>query len=310
MSYPRAELTWPKRGAYPVNSDIWSVVATVSVPLTTGRKSVVTRIDLATEIENFIKTAPNNAYLEGRLKTLADPDRLLLFLHRFLVFNDALAARVPFLAGLIHLTPGLFVDPDAPNGFLGQVNARIAAHVAEAANDEYRMAPGRSMVHQHLSQVFFRGALSCLRPEYLRDFESRWPLPAALETLLSEARTKFLAERTPHGLFAALGFHVGLEFFANEEFNLVDRHLCEVHPRLVEALKREGEGPNDYTWLALHTVVEIGHYRAGLEAVTDALAYYRDPAATPEMARAIMDGLEAFADLQRRYYQAVFAELP
>ena len=118
----------------------------------------IVEFDLGSEIENLIRSAPNNDYLEYNLKALADPTKLLLFLHRFLIFNDALAARVPYLAGLIHLTPNVFVQ--AGGGFLGQVNARIAAYVAEAASDEYRMTPAQNLVHQHLSQKFFRGALA------------------------------------------------------------------------------------------------------------------------------------------------------
>ena len=115
-------------------------------------------IDLRSDIEAFIRAAPNNAFLARHLEALDGQAALPRFLHRFLVFNDALAARVPYLAGLIHLTPDLFLEPGAPAGFLGQANARIAAYVAEAAADEYRMENDRNMVHQHLSQIFFRAA--------------------------------------------------------------------------------------------------------------------------------------------------------
>ena len=265
-------------------------------------------LDLSARIESFIRTAPNNAFLEAKLRALDKPDRLLLFLHRFLIFNDALAARVPYLAGLIHLTPDVFVDPDAPTGFLGQRNARIAAFVAEAANDEYRMTPGRNMVHQHLSQVFFRGALG-FTGKGAAAFEAHHPPSSQITRLIAEARSKFFAAPSSEDLFQALGFHVGLEFFANEEFNLVDQCLCQRHPVLVEALKHGRDGADDYLWLSLHTVVEIGHYRAGLEAVREALALYRDRADAPRMADRIMAGLEAFADFQRRYYETLFAEI-
>jgi hypothetical protein len=265
--------------------------------------------DLSIRIESFIRSAPNNAFLQAKLTVLDAPERLLLFLHRFLIFNDALAARVPYLAGLIHLTPDLFVDPETPCGFLGQLNGRIAAHVAEAASDEYRMSNGRNMAHQHLSQVFFRGALAFYGPESPSSFEIRHPAPAAITALLAEARSKFFVAPTTGDIFAGLGFHIGLEFFANEEFNLVDRHLCARHAALVETLKRGGDGINDYTWLSLHTVVEIGHYNAGLEAVREAVALYRDRAQAPQMAERIMDGLDAFSDLQQRYYKTVFAEV-
>jgi hypothetical protein len=265
--------------------------------------------DLAPEIEAFIAAAPNNRFLERQLDAQSGDVALPRFLHRFLVFNDALAARVPYLAGLIHLTPDLFLY-QARTGFLGQANARVAAHVAAAAADEYRMENGHSMVHQHLSQIFFRSALRHCWHGDAAHFERAHPLPPEIVTLLAEARAKFFVAPDASAIFSALGFHVGLEFFANEEFNLVDRYLRERHPTLVAMLENGGEAFSDYTWLSLHTVVEIGHYRAGLEAVNQAVATWRVPATAPEMAERIMDGLRAFADLQHRYYAAVFAETP
>jgi len=273
-----------------------------------GEPAAVAAIDLRPSIEAFIRAAPNNLFLKGHLDAIDEPVDVPRFLHRFLLFNDALAARVPYLAGLIHLTPDLFLDPGREVGFLSQANARIAAHVAEAAADEYRIENGQNMVHQHLSQIFFRAVLRQCWPGDPGAFERAHPTPPAITALLSEARSKFFAAPDPAMIFAALGFHVGLEFFANEEFNLVDRYLRDRQPAMVAALENGGEKFSDYTWLSLHTFVEIGHYRAGLEAVNRAVATWRDPATAPKMAETIMDGLRAFADLQHRYYRAVFAE--
>ena len=137
----------------------------------------------------------------------------------------------------------------------------------------------------------------------------RHPLPATLTALITEARTKFFDTPGAAAIFAALGFHVGLEFFANEEFNLVDGFLNAAYPQLVETMKSGETESNPYLWLSLHTVVEIGHYRAGLEAVREALELYCDQTTAPVMADHLLGGLEAFADLQLRYYQAVFAEI-
>lgn len=270
-------------------------------------------IDMRPNIEAFIREAPNNAFLGKHLEALAgslgDRHDLLRFVHRFLLFNDALAARVPYLAGLIHLTQDLFQNPGEQPGFLAQTNAQIAAYVAEAAADEYRMVNGRNMVHQYLSQVFFRGVLRQCWPDGAGTFESAYPISPEIAALLTEARTKFFVAPDACAIFSALGFHVGLEFFADEEFNLVDRYLRNRHPDVVAALETNGGDLCEYTWLSLHTIVEIGHYRAGLEAVNQAVATWRDPATAPDMAETIMDGLRAFADLQNRYYSAVFAEV-
>jgi hypothetical protein len=259
-------------------------------------------------IVSTIAAASNKARLRRRLEAISSDADLPRFLHRFLLFNDALAARVPFVAGLIHLTPNVFLDPEGGVEFCQQVNGRVAAYVAEAASDEYRMINGRSSVHQHLSQIFFNGTLAYYSIDR-SSFDRNNPFPLILREILNEARDKFLVERSPEMIFRALGFHVGLEFFADQEFNLVDSYLNERHPELVATLKQDRGTGSDYAWLALHTVVEIGHYRAGMEALNTALRYYRHPPDVPKMAERIKEGFNAFIDLQSRYYDAILCDV-
>lgn len=255
-------------------------------------------------IDASIAEAPNKQLLQHQLQAIGGDAAVMHFLHRFALFNDALAARVPFLAGLIHLTPDLFIDLDADEDFCRQANGRVAAHVAEAASDEYRITRDRNLVHQYLSQTFFRGVLEHYQIDGAT-FDRRYPLASALAELLAEARGKFFERRGPSEIFAALGFHVGLEFFADQEFNLVDQYLRRRHPSLVASLEGDGPDRSAYLWLATHTVVEIGHYRAGLAALKAALTYCypRDQALL--MLASIKQGFNSFVDLQKRYYEGV-----
>ncbi len=255
-------------------------------------------------IDACILVAPNKQLLERQLLAIDCDEALIHFLHRFVLFNDALAARVPFLAGLIHLTPGLFIDPDADGEFCRQANGRIAAYVAEAASDEYRMAGDRNLVHQYLSQKFFHAALEHYRMSGAA-FDKQYPLPATLSDVLAEARIKYFERPTPGDIFAALGFHVGLEFFADQEFNLVDQFLRRQHPALVASLEGDGADRSDYLWLSTHTVVEIGHYRAGLSALKSSLSFCHPRHQAPMMLASIKQGFNSFVDLQRRYYEGV-----
>jgi hypothetical protein len=255
-------------------------------------------------IDTSIANAPNKQLLERQLQAIGGDAAIMHFLHRFVLFNDALAARVPFLAGMIHLTPGLFIDPDAEQEFCSQANGRIAAYVAEAASDEYRMTPDRNLVHQCLAQKFFRGVLDYYHVD-AATFDRLYPFPAALAQILAEARSKFFARREPSEIFAALGFHVGLEFFADQEFNLVDQYLRHHHSALVASLEGSRPDLSSYLWLSTHTVVEIGHYRAGLSALKAALAYCHPREQAPQMLESIKHGFNSFVDLQKRYYEAV-----
>ncbi len=258
-------------------------------------------------VERAVASAPNKVRLQERLDSIESEDALLRFLHRFVLFNDALAARVPFLAGLIHLTPDLFVDRAADEDFCRQCNGRVAAFVAEAASDEYRMTTEQNLVHQYLSQMFFLGVLRHYGLDG-RSFDRRFPVPDRLQALLAEARERYFLARGPEQIFAALGFHVGLEIFAHQEFNLIDGWLRERHPALVAALKRGDGVRSDYRWLAIHTVVEITHYRAGLEALKLALETYHRVDDRPRMAACIHEGLASFIDFQGRFYEAILCD--
>src|SRR5215468_1548492 len=88
---------------------------------------------LRQSIKDAIERTPNHDLLQRGLAGLRTTDDLICFLHRFLHFNDALAARVPFLAGLIHLHPELFTDPGDVEEFCRRRNAMVSAYVVEAA---------------------------------------------------------------------------------------------------------------------------------------------------------------------------------
>jgi hypothetical protein len=285
------------------------VAAMTNLSLDPGTRSdpEVDSIPIEKWVEDAIDAAPNKQRMQRQLDAVTSDTALIRFLHRFVLFNDALAARVPFVAGLIHLTPNVFLDPAEGVDFCRQVNGRVAAYVVEAASDEYHLDAERSGVHQHLSQRFLNGALTFYRVDRAA-FDRNHPLPSVLDRILDEARTKFLDERTARAIFRALGFHVGLEFFAHQEFNLVDAWLRAQFPALVEALERVDGNSSEYTWLALHTVVEIGHYRAGIEALKSALQFYRHPEEKPAMADLIKEGFNAFVDLQSRYYDAILCD--
>ncbi|NML44489.1 type IV secretory system conjugative DNA transfer family protein [Ramlibacter sp. G-1-2-2] len=260
---------------------------------------------LGRAIEHAIERSPNHDLLQRRLEGIRGTEELVCFLHRFLHFNDALAARVPFLAGLIHLHPELFADPADVEEFCRRRNACLSAYVAEAANDEYRMTAAGNLVHQRLSQLFFKAVLGhyALRGP---DFDRAHPLPQSVAMLLDEARTLFFADARLETVCRAIGFHVGLEFYADQEFNLVDNFLRHQHEGLVAALSAKFDGePAAYLWMSLHTVVEIGHYRAGLAAVADAVRFCVPRDMAPRVQEWILEGLAAFADLQRRFYECV-----
>lgn len=258
-------------------------------------------------LETAAAAAPNKDVVKRCLAAIKDQDRLINFIHRFLLFNDALAARVPYLAGLLHLRQGLFVAPGTGIAFSRVRNGLVAAYVAAAANDEYEMVDGKNLVHQHLSQVFFEGVLeyyglSSAQTNIVREITPK------LAHILDQARTRFFNQPDVDDVLAALGFHLALEFFAHQEFNEVNDWLKSEHAALVHWLIHEASGENSYLWMATHTVVEINHYNAGLEAVKEAMRYCTLSDAQIRVARCIKIGFESFLQLQRDYYEAILAD--
>src|SRR5580698_383925 len=182
---------------------------------TQAHPSAGTMESIKWRILSLLESASSKRALQERLDSIRNEEELVRFLHRFLLFNDALAARVPFLAGLIHLTPGLFADTEEPIAFCQNRSGRIAAHVAEAAMDEYERRGPEDLVHQHLAQEFFRGLLEGCSAN-ARETALRRALPETVAGLIEEAKSAFLDQRTADAILSALGFHVALEFFANE----------------------------------------------------------------------------------------------
>lgn len=135
-----------------------------------------------------------------------------------------------------------------------------------------------------------------------KSFSRDHSVPHDLEILLAQARSVFLAGRDAEAIFAALGFHIGSEYYGHEEFSLVDAYLREHHADLVASLESDKGAGSAYSWIEIHTELEVEHYQAALQAANMAIRYYYRQEDTPAMMNQVKHGFETFEDLQRRYY--------
>lgn len=254
------------------------------------------------EWRRVIDAKQNLEVLHRTLATIQNESELVQFLYQFLLFNDALAPRVPYLAGLIHRSSGVFSAGNQRPEFCQRRNAQVAAFVAGAAQDEYRVTRHRSMVHQTLAQRLFARVLKhyAIRQDKLAE---QLVSSNNLERILVAARDTFFDSETDTNIFAALGFHVALEFFASEEFQTVDSYLRTCHPDLVESLAGKSSRENAYLWMSIHAKVEAAHHRAAVRGTRTALRYYAHPERLPLMADRLIVGFNAFAELQRQFYE-------
>jgi hypothetical protein len=83
-----------------------------------------------------------------------------------------------------------------------------------------------------------------------------------------------------------MGFHVGSEILADQEFTIIDAVLKAERPEMVralEAMKVEvlGANHNAYYWIRIHTGVEAEHFDAALKGVNNAPALLLGRTPTP-----------------------------
>ena len=76
-----------------------------------------------------------------------------------------------------------------------------------------------------------------------------------------------------------MGFHVGSEILADQEFVIIDAVLKARRPEMVAALEAMrvevlSEKHNAYYWIRIHTGVEAEHFDAALKGVNNALRFY------------------------------------
>jgi hypothetical protein len=111
-------------------------------------------------------------------------------------------------------------------------------------------------------------------------------------------------------LFGAMGFHVGSEILADQEFVIIDRTLRRDRADLVRALEGMkvellGQKHNAYYWIRIHTGVEAEHFDAALKGVNNALRFYAGPSEADEVKGWILAGFREFADVQGAFMAAL-----
>jgi hypothetical protein len=268
----------------------------------------ITRSDL----EPVLKAHQGNQDLLAAFAAADAPPRLLSTLVRYVQFNSAFGPGLANLAGEIAARQGLFVDAEEPVRLLADRASEVASDFFYAAVDEFddRATPWRD-THRTLAQATVKGAGRHFGYE-----------PAQLNGVLqvNEAtRTAIAAVFEGYGigsrlddraLFGGMGFHVGSEILADQEFVIIDRFLREKHPALVKALEADkveilGQKHDAYYWVRIHTGVEAEHFDAALKGVNQALRFYAGTQPREQVKAWMLDGFSRFAALQSRFMRAL-----
>lgn len=268
---------------------------------------VPTRVDRA-DLQQLLASHPGNSTFEQALGSIQNGRDLLRMLSCYIYFNSIFGSGVANLAGEIGAQQGLFRDSDEPMGIAADRSVEVAARIFFAAVDEFGVgggtAKGRS-THRTLAQATLKATGSFLG----------YDVAAMNEIVEPNARTLIAIDQVRDGyalnqavdaekIFRAIGFHMGSEVLADEEFNILDKFLRTQHAELVDHLERTKVTINEvqvsaYHWIQIHTTVEADHFDAALLGANLALRYYYGrPEARSGFKECILSGFAEFAATQ------------
>jgi hypothetical protein len=251
---------------------------------------------------------------------LTDPLRRVRFLGRYTSWNGFFGSGVATLSGKIGRCRGLFLDPEQPVKALADRSVYVASFFFDAARDEF---DDRDTVHRDthrcLAQSTLKGLIDHgMRAGALGDTAAVNALlqePDWLQQLNKRVATGYgaaLADDLPT-VFACIGYHLGSELLADQEFSTIDATLRTEAPELVEYLKNNrvnvaGQEHVAYQWIAIHSGhgggAEADHFEWATQGARLAFRFV-SPAQHAELAKHLHRGFSQFAADHLEFFQRV-----
>jgi len=254
-----------------------------------------------------------------------NPFDLLMFMSRYSSWNSIFGACVATLAGKVGLSKAVFKDHNFPIGRIADRSVLIGSYFFDAARDEFddRDNPARD-THRCLSQAFLTGIIEhykSAQPTFndMNFIDHILTEPAWLDRLSETVEEGYGAsdtDRDPHTLFFNMGYHLGSEALADQEFTMIDQYIREQHPALAKFLMETevtiaGEKHNCYHWVKIHSGFEAGggveneHYLAAVEGINKALEYKPKDISVEDALDSIFEGFDAFVDTHMKFFSNV-----
>jgi hypothetical protein len=248
-------------------------------------------------------------------RNLGDDTQLLRFFGWYTSFNGFFGSSVAGLASEIGRSRHLFRDPSEPLDVLADRSVHVASFFFDAARDEFddRSTEHRD-THRCLAQAFVGGLARCLGindPATVNELLADPPWLVRLQQRVVKYYGMGLADDA-EGMFEAMGFHLGSEVLADQEFSMLDSALRAARPELVSKLAatrvRVAEQEHDaYHWLGIHSghggAVEADHFEWAVQGVARGLSFgVGDP---DKLREAVFRGFDRFADTHTIFFTKV-----
>lgn len=235
------------------------------------------------------------------LEAIDSHQGLLSCLAQYVQFNAVFGSGVASLAGAISCRHDLFRDPDDPLPAFADRCTEVAAAIFYSAIDEFGGSHGAYPTHRAMAKDFLRAAA--------RHAGCPLPLvPARREFSDSVADGYGIGRNLDDAeMFAGIGFHLGSELLADEEFGVLDGFLRSRYLNLVSKLQqdRTPAGHSAYLWVQVHTTVEADHFESGLTGACQALEFYAGAAGQRQMRDMVLAGTRRFAGLHADFMRVL-----
>ena len=221
---------------------------------------------------------------------VSEPLATVRFMGRYTSWSGYFGSGVATLAGKVGRCRGMFLSPDQPIIALADRSVLVASYFFDAARAEF---DDHDTVHRDthrcLAQAHLMGLIA-----FNAQFEKRLANAVFInEQLESPLWLKGLHDRVAMGygayspdekpsVFRAMGYHLGSEVLADQEFSVIDEELRAVSPAMVKYLEATsvrigGQDHNAYQWLRVHSGhgggAEADHFAWAVQGVSRAFRY-------------------------------------
>ena len=254
---------------------------------------------------------------EARVKkavttAMQDPSKFVRYFGRYISWNGFFGSGVASLSGKIGRSRALFQDPAQPIAQLADRSVYVASFFFDAARDEF---DDRDTVHRDTHRCLAQSTVKGLIDYHASRGVAGFGDPAVVNALLDEPLWLKAINRqvalgygngTPDDLgsvFRSIGYHLGSELLADQEFSLIDRTMREHAPEMVAFLRSHkvnvaGQEHVAYQWVSIHSGhgggAEADHFEWATQGAKLAFRY-SPPALHAGLKRELLQGFRAFA---------------
>lgn len=258
-----------------------------------------------TDLEAILAAHTGNASFSHALESTASGEELLRVLGRYIHFNGTFGGGVANLAGEIGVRQDLFRDPEEELAICADRSMDVASDIFAAAVDEFDdRATHYRDTHRSLAQATLKGTGRFFGHEAGALNEIITLNPPTLAAIMKARDGYGINQRVDDTkLFQAMGFHMGSEMLADEEFRILDGYLGNNQADLVAYLKKIHVTIDDvshpaYYWIEIHTSVEADHFARAVRGANRALKTYAGADEPARVKKRILEGFANFAEVQ------------